>query len=186
MKETVRQCRVCLGKHPKATLLRVVKTPEGHIHFDLKQKTNGRGVYFCSDSSCIQKAQKRDLITQAFQIKSPSEIYIELANQIQNRQSVEALLGFAARSRKLVLGVTAVTQAIKKKHARVVILDKNSQSSTRKKIQKFCRVSKTPLFVYYHKPLEKVIGKANCKCIAVKDSGFSKSIQQEMTLHKQD
>jgi len=143
---------------------------------------NGRGVYFCRNPKCVQKAQKKDLVSQKFQIKISPDIYTELVRQIQSKSqgSIESLLGFAARARKLVMGMTAVSQAIRKKNTHLVVLDRETSPSTRKKIEGLSRSSGIPLYTYDEKPLEQIVGKVNCKCVAVIDSEFARSIRKAM------
>ena len=182
MKESIRQCIACRDKHPKAMLLRVIKTPEGRIFFDEKHQMNGRSVYFCREPKCVQKAQKKDLVSQTFQIKISTDIYTKLACQTQSKSqdSIESLLGFAARARKLVIGMTAVSQAMRKKNTHLVVLDRETSPSTRKKIEGLSQSSGIPFYTYEEKPLEQIVGKVNCKCVAVIDSEFAQSIRKAM------
>lgn len=178
MKTSIRQCIACRYNHPKSALLRVIKTPDGKIYFDQKQRMNGRGVYLCREKRCISQAQKNDLIGKTVQIKTALDIYTELAKQTQNRMpdTVDSLLGFGVRSKKVILGIMAVSKAMKKKKAQLIILDRDTSLSTRKKIEGLSRSLTIPVIIYKKKSLEKVIGKINCKCIAVIDSAFAQSI----------
>jgi uncharacterized protein len=47
-----RTCAACRQVRPKRELLRIVRTPEGHIELDPKGKKPGRGTYLCARRSC--------------------------------------------------------------------------------------------------------------------------------------
>ena len=65
----MRQCLGCREMKPKATLIRVVRSPEGEISLDGRGKASGRGAYVCKDSSCLKKATKtKNKINQMYQV----------------------------------------------------------------------------------------------------------------------
>lgn len=43
----LRTCVVCRERHPKRSLTRIVRTPEGEVKLDASGKLNGRGAYIC-------------------------------------------------------------------------------------------------------------------------------------------
>lgn len=51
-----RTCVACRQVRPKRELIRIVRTPEGHIQVDATGKVNGRGVYLCRKRACWEKA----------------------------------------------------------------------------------------------------------------------------------
>lgn len=143
----------------------------------------GRGIYLCPQSSCIEHAKSRNLIHQIFEKKVHESIYLELVDHINRRQnySLEKLLGFAARSRNLMLGVTAVTSGVKKRKIHIVITDRLASSSTQKRIESICHKMKIPHIIYSEKiPLEKIVGKSNCRCLGVTDSHFAQTISKKV------
>lgn len=72
-----RTCAVCRKKAPKNQFLKVVRTDNG-IVIDSQQKINGRGMYICKTSSCIEKAIKTRALNRAFKKEVPETIYKEL------------------------------------------------------------------------------------------------------------
>lgn len=50
-----RTCIVCRQVMPKRELIRIVRTPEGHVEVDRRGKKSGRGAYLCQDMACWQK-----------------------------------------------------------------------------------------------------------------------------------
>jgi Predicted nucleic-acid-binding protein implicated in transcription termination len=58
----LRTCIACRETKPKRELLRVVRTPDGHIFVDATGKKSGRGAYISARLSCWQKALKEQRI----------------------------------------------------------------------------------------------------------------------------
>src|SRR5579885_1748 len=57
----LRTCVSCHETKPKRELLRVVRTPDGHVSIDATGKKSGRGAYLCARLSCWEQAvQKND------------------------------------------------------------------------------------------------------------------------------
>ncbi|MDD3304144.1 MAG: YlxR family protein [Clostridia bacterium] len=55
--EPIRSCDICKNKVPKSKLLRIVSKNHQAI-LDENQKMNTRGIYFCNNKKCLEKAQK--------------------------------------------------------------------------------------------------------------------------------
>ena len=49
----MRMCVGCREMKPKRELLRVVRSPEGEITFDLTGRKPGRGAYVCRSAECL-------------------------------------------------------------------------------------------------------------------------------------
>ena len=80
----MRMCTGCREMKPKKELIRVVKTPEGEIKLDAGGKLNGRGAYICKCKECLQKAQKLNALSRAFECQVSSEVYESLERSIEN------------------------------------------------------------------------------------------------------
>lgn len=63
-----RTCIVCHTTKPKRELLRVVRTPQGHVELDPGGKKSGRGAYLCARRSCWETALKKGRIEHEFEI----------------------------------------------------------------------------------------------------------------------
>lgn len=75
-KPVIRTCCGCRKKGEKAEFIRVVRTPDNEFVPDLSQKISGRGIYFCRNIRCIEKAQKTRAARRSFGgIDLPEEIY---------------------------------------------------------------------------------------------------------------
>ena len=62
----------------KRALLRVVRSPDGSIHFDPSGRANGRGAYVCSDEACITGAVARGGLHRALEGDVPAELADQL------------------------------------------------------------------------------------------------------------
>lgn len=79
-----RMCTGCREMKPKAELIRIVKTPEDEIKLDLTGKLCGRGAYICKSEECLNKAQKINALSRAFERKVDNEIYDKLREELKD------------------------------------------------------------------------------------------------------
>jgi predicted RNA-binding protein YlxR (DUF448 family) len=63
-----RTCVSCRQVRPKRELIRVVRTPSGHVELDATGKKSGRGAYLCARRSCWEPALSRGKLEQEFEI----------------------------------------------------------------------------------------------------------------------
>ena len=68
-----RTCVACKQVRPKRELLRVVRTPDGHVLMDATGKRSGRGAYLCARLSCWQDALKKKRLEQEFELTLSDE-----------------------------------------------------------------------------------------------------------------
>jgi predicted RNA-binding protein YlxR (DUF448 family) len=68
-----RTCIVCRQVRPKRELIRVVRTPDGHILLDPTGKKSGRGAYLCARRSCWEPALHQGRLEREFEIAIPAE-----------------------------------------------------------------------------------------------------------------
>ncbi len=57
--KSVRSCLGCGLRRPKKELVRIVKSPDGKVKFDLTGREPGRGGYFCPRVECFRQVRKR-------------------------------------------------------------------------------------------------------------------------------
>jgi predicted RNA-binding protein YlxR (DUF448 family) len=179
----IRQCIVCRKRSEKGTLFRVIRTPENQILFDPMHKMNGRSVYLCKNVACVQKAGEEDLIGCAFNRTASAELYMQIANALQSEKktSVGTLIGFANRSRKVIKGMTGIAEGAGKKKIKLLIIDSETQPTTRKRIESISSKQNIPLIVYSNeRSLSDILGKANCRCVGITDDQFARSILRQI------
>ena len=81
-KVPMRSCCGCREKKAKRDLIRVVRSPEGEVSFDITGRKAGRGVYICPDKACLQKAIKSKALSRALECEIPEEVYKRLEGEI--------------------------------------------------------------------------------------------------------
>ena len=78
MADPMRMCAGCRERAPKRELIRVVRTPDGGLLLDARDKAPGRGAYICRKTECLQKARKSRALERMLNITIPPEAYDEL------------------------------------------------------------------------------------------------------------
>jgi uncharacterized protein len=69
----LRTCIACRESKPKRELLRVVRTPDGHVLLDATGKKSGRGAYICARLSCWETALKKKRLEHEFEMEISAE-----------------------------------------------------------------------------------------------------------------
>ena len=75
----LRTCIVCLQKHPKRELIRVVRTQDGTVEVDLTGKRSGRGAYLCRDRVCWDAALESGKVGRALKAEVSKEDMVALS-----------------------------------------------------------------------------------------------------------
>lgn len=86
----MRMCVGCREMKPKRELLRVVRSPEGEVSFDLTGRKPGRGAYVCRDEACFLRAVKQKQLERAFSAPVSDAVRDALAGQIASLPKEEA------------------------------------------------------------------------------------------------
>ncbi len=84
----LRQCLGCREMKMKSQLLRVVKSPEGEIRFDLLGKMPGRGAYLCKEEVCFKKIVKTRSLERCFSKPISSGLYEEISLHITKQEVI--------------------------------------------------------------------------------------------------
>ncbi len=91
-KKPQRTCIACRQTGEKRTLIRLVRTPEGHVLVDETGKRSGRGAYLCADPACWQVALKERRIGRALRVTpSPQDLaqLHEYAEELERKHAEE-------------------------------------------------------------------------------------------------
>src|SRR5579859_5151517 len=78
-----RTCVACKQVRPKRELIRVVRTPQGHVELDPTGKKSGRGAYVCARRSCWELALKKGRLEHEFELHLAPEDRAALAAYIE-------------------------------------------------------------------------------------------------------
>ncbi|HIE50357.1 MAG TPA: YlxR family protein [Armatimonadetes bacterium] len=79
-----RTCVACRAVRPKRELLRVVRTPEGHLEVDPTGKKPGRGAYVGMARECIERARKQRSFQKALGVECTPELWVALEAALPN------------------------------------------------------------------------------------------------------
>ncbi len=79
----LRQCLGCREMKPKRELVRVVRSPEGHVSVDGTGRSPGRGAYICRDAGCLQKAIRSRALSRALETEIPADVYDALRADLE-------------------------------------------------------------------------------------------------------
>ena len=79
----MRQCIGCGAMKSKKELLRILRTSEGEIVFDVTGRKNGRGAYLCFSKECLQRAMKTKGLERSFRMKIDQEVYERLEKEFE-------------------------------------------------------------------------------------------------------
>lgn len=85
-KVPMRSCCGCREKKPKRELVRVVRSPEGEVSFDLTGRKAGRGAYLCNNRSCLAKAVKSRALSRALECEIPDEVLTLLEGEMEKNE----------------------------------------------------------------------------------------------------
>lgn len=85
-KDPIRTCVGCGCEFDKRDLIRIVRQKEGNILIDFSNKLNGRGVYLCNDTACLDAAIKNKKISKSLKSEIEPKIYEQLRKEITNGQ----------------------------------------------------------------------------------------------------
>lgn len=78
-----RTCVACKQVRPKRELIRIVRTPGGHVELDPTGKKSGRGAYLCAKRSCWEPALRKGKLERELEVtllpedRAALEAYIE-------------------------------------------------------------------------------------------------------------
>ena len=81
-KTPMRMCVGCREMKEKRELLRVVRSPEGIVSIDHKDKAPGRGAYICKSEACLTRAVKQKQLERALETKIDDSVFERLAEEI--------------------------------------------------------------------------------------------------------
>lgn len=80
-----RRCSGCGQMKDKASLIRIVRTPEGDFHIDQTNKASGRGAYLCRNEQCLALARRNHGLERSFRQKLGDDIYEKLSEELKGK-----------------------------------------------------------------------------------------------------
>lgn len=126
-----RTCVGCRKIADRNNLIRIVCSPEGTLIPDLKVKLPGRGAYVCSDVSCIKKAMRKGLLSNA--LKKPVEINegktLEMKIKEALERNIHSFLGILMKGKMIVVGRESIKKSFKRNEVSLLIQSVENQKS---------------------------------------------------------
>jgi len=101
----LRTCISCRETKSKRELLRVVRTPDGHVTIDATGKKSGRGAYLCARRSCWENAIKKHRLEQEFEVTISEE----------DRAELDAYIATLPKDEPMATAAVGKSQATRKK-----------------------------------------------------------------------
>jgi predicted RNA-binding protein YlxR (DUF448 family) len=88
----MRMCVGCGQMRPKMEMVRVVRTPEGHVVVDTTRsaKLAGRGAYVEPREECVEATRKGKKLDHALEVSIPSDVLEHLRRVIGERSTVRS------------------------------------------------------------------------------------------------
>ncbi|HHS13009.1 MAG TPA: DUF448 domain-containing protein [bacterium] len=174
MAVSLRQCVACRQKFPKETLIRIVRSLSGETSIDTKQRLPGRGFYSCRNSNCLEKVRKRRILDHVTGKPIPESLYLEMACLLQN--SSESYIGFARKSREIIMGITALEKGFDQGKIHLLLMDEDTQKWTRRKMEFWSEKMDIPMIILARQRLESLTGRVGCRTAGITHSGLASSI----------
>ncbi len=82
----MRRCVGCMESKPKKELIRVVNNKDNEFFLDPTGKANGRGVYLCNKSECLNKAMKKNAISRSLGKEVPKEDLERITKELKENE----------------------------------------------------------------------------------------------------
>ena len=82
-----RKCAGCGMERSKGEMLRVVRAPDGSISIDASGRAQGRGVYICRNSVCLDSALKKNAFARVLKHPVACSFYGEVAKFLEGESS---------------------------------------------------------------------------------------------------
>ena len=79
----IRKCVGCGTRRDKIELIRVVNN-KNEIVIDPGGSLSGRGAYLCPNHDCLEKARKKNKLSNALKTKLSEDFYQKLVEEINN------------------------------------------------------------------------------------------------------
>ncbi len=133
-----RSCIGCREVFGKGDLVRVVASPDGRLVVDYNAKLPGRGCYVCPDRRCIERAVKAKAFGRALRgsvrAVSSDDLVGTVLAMAKNR--MVGYLSLARRSGRLLSGMKAVEEGLKKGKVHLLLVRSDSSHDSRRKLER--------------------------------------------------
>lgn len=81
-----RTCTGCRQTGPKRELVRIVRSPDGHVRVDWTGKAAGRGAYIGPAQECLRRALERRALQRSLAVEITPEDRAELEAELYKKR----------------------------------------------------------------------------------------------------
>jgi len=176
-RKSERTCAACRRTADPDSLLRLVRTPDGHVVVDWRRRLGGRGAHICPTRSCITAAIRGRALEKVFHATVEYPDVEELVTSARDSLSRRlcALLGSSLGARKAAVGSDAVEHMMSLGHAACLLVA--SDAAERVEIERRAAERKIPLRVVFDKAsLGEILGKRPLAVMALGDRGLAVAV----------
>lgn len=78
----LRTCIGCRSVRDKRSMVRIVRTPDGHVQIDPTGKLSGRGAYLCGDAACLALTLRMRKLERALHASIDRETERSLSDEL--------------------------------------------------------------------------------------------------------
>jgi len=179
-----RTCLGCRQVKDQNQLIRVVRSPDGELLTDLRERLPGRGAYLCNSRSCIETAVSRKQFDRAFrQVCQPITV-AQLADGFAQEllAHMASLLGMARKSTQFVSGGNAVQDALtKRKPLAVVILAGDISPQIGDKVRRKAELRNVVTIKLFDKlELGRILGRAQRSVVGLPDGKLAEAFLNDL------
>lgn len=174
-----RTCIGCRNAFPKDKVVRIVAGPEGPV-IDYREKLPGRAAYVCAKKACIEHGLTRENLSRALKTKltavPDAAVFINAMTDAARRK-ILSLLTMAEKAGKLATGYSAVTDALQKNRALLLLFTEDLSEGTRGNIAvEAGAVTDRIVTLFLKNELGPLLGRETAGVCAVLDKGFADAV----------
>ena len=177
--------RTCVGCRASAEaneLVRLVLGPDGSLAADPRGGAIGRGAWVHPTAECVRRAVPRG-VSHALktQVKATAdELLTELAGA--GRRRALALIASAGRAKKAAAGATAVTEAIERGLAELVVVATDARAGAELSLVAAALERAQAVRFGTKAELGTALGRGDIGVVAILDQGISASLRRATAL----
>ncbi len=176
-KSAERSCIATGEVLPKEKLIRFVVSPDGKVVPDLQGKLPGRGMWVSSTREALTLAVKKQLFSRAAKERVhasedlPERVMVLLHSELLH------LLAMARKAGVVITGFDAVSDALSKKEAKLLLMAEDARGDAQKVLR---LLGETPLIsVLSRDTLGKVTSRAETVYMVVTRADFAEKIMEK-------
>jgi predicted RNA-binding protein YlxR (DUF448 family) len=158
---TERMCIVTREVHDEESLIRFVRSPDGHAIPDLQRKLPGRGVWVTLNRQRVSEAIKKNLFSRGFsaETKAPPELAETIGDLL--RKLALSYFSLAKKAGLAVAGNSKVEDMVSRNLAQIILHAVEAAPDGRRKIDKLAAPGVKMINIFHVDELDLAFGRSN-------------------------